>query len=359
MDVVLFGKNHGNHGPTRVTRGLAKGLSTLDHDVKMITYGDRSDPPNSDIKIESFQLPGQSVTSWRRLYSNVRDLVDSSEYDVFHALERYPHRSDIRTVQWTADSYIVWRRAKRQSLNVRSIAGEAILNWMSRSGATKADSVIASSPETKRQMVSLWFLSPDEIIPPGIDPTYRSKSIASESKPRVLFVGRFEERKGYDRILPYLNPSDEKFDVRIIGGIADEGYAQRSLAGGWKSCYLGYVDNSELEEEYESADIVVIPSYLENFSMVALEAISKGCIVIISQDCGFAQFEWANPAHGIYVVDSGQEAANKLRSVVQDVTIEEKKNAAFQLSSRFTWESISERYISKYEDVIKTRERKV
>lgn len=352
MDLLLFGKNHGQHGPTRVTRGLGNALHNIGHSVRLITYGDRSDSPHPDIEIDSHPLPDQSVLSWWNLYKNVKEVVDSNEYDVFHALERYPFRSDVRTVQWTSDSYIVWRRSPESSLNTRSLAGDLILNWMSRRGAKMAKSTIASSPETENQMRSLWLLPPKKIVPLGIDSAYRSPPSPVKDKVEILFVGRFEQRKGYDRILPHLNPDKIKCNISIVGGVKNESYAESLLDQKWKNRYLGYLSDRELESKYQSTDIVIIPSYLENFSMVALEAIAKGCIVIITRDCGFSQFKWANTDNGIYVVDSGKEIVEWINKILENKDdIQHKKESAFRLSERLTWDSVAKEYTNVYKSL--------
>ncbi|WP_283091181.1 glycosyltransferase family 4 protein [Halorubrum ruber] len=352
MDVLLFGKNHGQHGPTRVTRGIGSALQKMGHSVRLITYGDRSDSPHPDIEIDSHPLPEQSILSWWNLYKNVKNEVCSSEYDVFHALERYPFRSDVRTVQWTSDSYIVWRRSPESSLHARSLAGDIILNWMSRRGAKMAKSIIASSPETEDQMRSLWHLPPEKIVPLGIESAFRSPPSPVKNKVEILFVGRFEQRKGYDRILPHLNPDNPEYNINIVGGVKSETYAESLLGQKWENHYLGYLNDRELERKYQSTDIVIIPSYLENFSMVALEAIAKGCIVIITRDCGFAQFKWANPDNGIYVADSGSEIVEWINKILKNRNdIQNKKASAFKLSERLTWDNVAKEYTKVYESL--------
>lgn len=351
MEIVLFGKHHGHDGPTRYHRGLARALSDHGHGVKMIGYGNREQPPKEEITLEPISIPDRSVMAWRSFFRNVRQRVSKSDFDLFHSLERYPYPADVRTVHWTSDPYIVWRRAPDVDLNVRTLLGDIVLNWWSRRGTVRANTVIASSPETKWQMERYWRVSPDVVIPYGIPASFRMSPGSVPDRPRVSVIGRLEKRKGQDQILPHLSPNDPRYTLELIGGVADEAYAERTLAEGWREHHIGKVTGEDLERKYENSDIVVIPSYLENFSYVALEAIAKGCTVILTKGCGFAQFDWATKENGIYVADDGEEAAMLLEMLVTDQTLGDQKQAAFEVSARFEWKEIINQYLELYDQV--------
>ena len=133
MEVTLFGKHKGSHGPTRVTRGLASGLAAAGHRVKVLSYGDRADSPAPGVDLELLGEMPASVRGWWRLYRTVRRRLEGQDGDVFHAVERYPFAADVRTVQWTSDMSVMWRRTGTRP-PVRAFAGELLINWMSRRG---------------------------------------------------------------------------------------------------------------------------------------------------------------------------------------------------------------------------------
>ena len=352
MQVVLFGKHAGTDGPSRVTRGIAAGLAKQDINVTVLGYGQRSDLPHPNVQLELLSDIPSSVGGWRALYQAVQRRVEGINPDLFHALERYPYVSDIRTVQWTSDMVVMWERTGNRP-STRALIGEGILNWYSRQGATKATITVAQSAETVSQMKRLWKLSPDRIIPLGIKSEYLTQPQDPNQPPQVLVVGRISQRKGQKWLLKHLNPKDERYDLQIIGGKEDESYAADALDG-WKEQYCGYLSDDQLVAAYEQADIVVVPSHLETFSVVALEAIAKGCAVIITDTCGFAQFEWANQSNGVFVVSNGKEAAKTTEQISEQNPEEllQHKQAAFELAQNLTWEQITEQYIEQYEQLL-------
>lgn len=348
MQVVLFGKHAGTDGPSRVTRGMASGLAEKGLDVTVLGYGQHTDVPHSSVQLELFSDIPDSVGEWRALYQAVQKRVTEVNPDIFHALERYPYESDLRTVQWTSDMVVMWKKTGDRP-GTRALIGEAILNWYSRQGVRKATMTVAQSPETVSQMQRLWKSTPDTIIPLGIAGSSLTRPVEVSQPSKILVVGRISQRKGQRQFLDHLDPSSAQYDLQIIGGKADEEYAAEALDG-WKEQYRGYVAEKELRAAYEQGDIVVVPSHLENFSVVALEAIANGCAVVITDDCGFAQFDWADESNGIFVASGRAEAAIMTEQIAKSNPDEllRYKRSAFELAQRLTWDHIVERYIGLY-----------
>ena len=346
MEVTLFGKHKGSHGPTRVTRGLAGGLDAAGHRVKLLGYGNRADSPAPGVDLELLGEMPASVRDWWRLYRTVRRRVDGQDADVFHTLERYPFAADVRTVQWTSDMSVMWRRTSTRP-PLKAFAGEVLINWMSRRGVKNAGVVVAQSPETVRQMKRLWRMDANRTIPLGIESEFLAEPTTVHEPPRVLLVGRLDRRKGQQRLLDHLSPNDERFELRLAGGIKDDEYADKVLEE-WSDHYLGYLSESDLEEAYESADIVVVPSHLETFSMVGLEAMAKGCALVITEDCGLAQFGWANEDAGVFVATDGPDAASLLEHLSTSDSLDSYQRSAYGQAEQLTWERIADQYVDVY-----------
>lgn len=355
MHIGLFGKHWSETGPTMVHRGLARAIAEQGHEVSMIGYGDRTDPPVDNISVYSLGEPAidshNSVYSFYKIYKECRSLVQDIDLDVFHSLERYPFEADVRTVQWTFDNYILWRSGWISRPSLRSLVGGGMLNLMSRVGASKADYVVASSPVTKSQMDNLWWLSPDTVIPLGIESDWRKKHIPACKPTRILVVGELTPRKGSKAFFDELSTNSDDYTVLLAGNKNQTPYAKEILKT-WECQHRGFVSRTELEQLYESVDIVAIPSNLENFSIVALEAIAKGCIVVITKHCGFAQLEEANSNNGIFVVGSSEKAAEKVEELAKTNEFKPLAENAYRLSAQFTWDKIADQYLDIYKDII-------
>lgn len=346
--VALTGTfNTSDTGPSRVLEGLAGALADTGLEVHAFTHGDRDNHPHQDVHVSRFEKTPQSVPGFFSYFRWARSEIQDLNPDVIHPLEEYPFKADVRTVQWTSDSYERWRLCRDDFRGYGYFAGDVVLNVANRIGASRTGTVVASSPETARQMESYWRFSPDTVIPLGIDAETRTPPSEVSSPPRILLPGRITPKKGQREFLQELDSNSDEYQIDIVGGVSDEEY-WNSLSE-WHDCHHGFVERSVLEELYESADIVVVPSIHENFSLTALEGIAHSCVVIVTSRCGFAQFDWARPVNGIYTVDKPEDSGELAEELSGEVTISEKE-AAFDQSLELTWERIADQYAKQYND---------
>lgn len=346
LQISLFGTyNTEDTGPSRVTEGLARGLVDIGCSVEIITHGNRKEPPHEDISITHLGETPNSVLNFFKLYWRVHQHIKQTNPDIFHPLEDYPFGADVRTVQWAFTSVDLLRDSRFPGTNVpvRALLGEIPLYAASAYGAHRSKEVVVQSAVTERQIQQYWRLSSDRIIPLGINkedcvpPSKKSKTT------QVLFPGRITPIKGQARVLQYLDPNSGQYDVTMVGSVVDPDYLSKE----WLSHSEGFVPRERLNQLYEDADIVVIGSYHETFAMTAIEAIARGCIVVITEDCGFAQFDWANSSNGIYVVESGKEAAKTVRKLARK-KLSNEQQSAYELAKTLIWTNVAERYRDIY-----------
>ena len=350
MRVVLTGTfNQQDTGPSRVAGGLAEGLANRGVDVVLLAHGDRTDHPNENVSVRHLGPTPSSVPGFFRLYWRIHKFLSEESFDVFHPLEEYPGESAVRTVQWTVDDYERLRRCPDDFRGYGFLAGEAVLNLANLVGCLRTRTVVASSPETERQMEEYWRHGPDAVIPLGIEETDLSPPEPHDDV-RVLVPGRITPKKGQKRILDGLDPRSSAYVVDLVGGVADESYYE-SLSR-WHDRHHGFVAREALNRLYDGADIVVVPSVHENFSMTALEGIAHGCVVVVTEQCGFAQFEWATPENGIYVVADGTEAAEVVERLSQR-EIEDQRRSAHRLARTMVWGEIAGAYLELYVDALR------
>ena len=348
--VALTGTfNTSDTGPSRVLEGLAGALADTGLEVHAFTHGDCDEHPHSNVHITRFEKTPQSIPGFFSYFKWVRNQVRDLNPDIFHPLEEYPFKSDVRTVQWTSDSYERWRLCRDDFRGYGYFAGDILLNIANRIGASRTDTVVASSPETERQMRDYWRLEPDTVIPLGIDAETRTPPTEVSSPPRILLPGRITPKKGQRAFLEGLNPNSDDYQVDIVGGVADEAYWESIPE--WHDQHHGFVSRDRLLELYQQADIVVVPAVHENFSMVALEAIASGCTLVITRQCGFGQLNSAQACEGIVTLEGGERSGQEVMKLVslEDNELLKRKNAAYELSEQFTWEAIANVYLDIYQ----------
>lgn len=110
--------------------------------------------------------------------------------------------------------------------------------------------------------------------------------------PRILFVGtgRHESlRKGGDLLVPILNwvrQQGHEFELDVLAN-------QLPVAGGSPKFPVTYwgelIDDVALRSVYRSADLLILPSRIDNFPLVLQEAISCGLPVVVNDAGGVGE----------------------------------------------------------------------
>ena len=124
------------------------------------------------------------------------------------------------------------------------------------------------------------------VIPNAIDlEKYMSCENPAKDKSgkSLLFVGRLEKYKGIQDVvgmMPALLASEPDVRLTIVGG--DSGFRQeleglsKRLGVSDNIVFTGEVSSEDLLEKYREADIFVLPSRMEGFGIVLLEAMASG-----------------------------------------------------------------------------------
>ena len=139
-----------------------------------------------------------------------------------------------------------------------------------------------------------------ELIPywiTGQRPTSRNRYYQPCETLRIMAAGRVDRQKGVDILIgaaALLRRSGfERFSIDVYGKLADPTIPEliRSLGMDKFVRLAGQMPHRELLERYEQYDLFLFPTRpSEPFGIVPLEAMARGCVPIISADCGVA--EW-------------------------------------------------------------------
>ena len=238
------------------------------------------------------------------------------------------------------------------------------------------DCVVATSPQERDHMRPLVSTKGKiEIIPCGTDverfgavdrQTARQKlGIAPETK-IVLYVGRFDPRKGIETLVRAVGRPEVRqhsdFKLMIVGGSRlgqSDGNERerieeivRELDLGDRTEFLGRLDHTQLPTYYAAADVCVVPSHYEPFGLVAIEAMASGTPVVAS-DVGGLQFTVVPEETGLLAPAQDEAAfANAISRILADPTWQEAlgKASRQRVESCFSWDGVasqlSELYLS-------------
>ena len=131
---------------------------------------------------------------------------------------------------------------------------------------------------------------------------------------RVIFVGRLAPEKRLDEILSAASimPELEFF----IAGDGPMKELVLSLTERLPNLhYLGWLDRDHVLDAMDRADMLVLPSSLETFGTVALEALARKRFVIVSRECGISA--WPTLSKALFYIENGESLTATLDRMIQ------------------------------------------
>jgi glycosyltransferase involved in cell wall biosynthesis len=175
------------------------------------------------------------------------------------------------------------------------------------------------------------------VVPYGVDVNDVPDRPRQNSLFRVLFVGQMVQRKG----LEYLLKAWRKLrlpNAELV--LAGRGRVDKTLLAAFASEfeYVGELTNTELTKLYANSDIFCMPSLVEGFGLVYLEALASGLPIIATPNTGMADLV-QNGREGFIVPIRDVEAiAEKLEWAYQNrAALTEMRTAARKLAEAYPW----------------------
>jgi glycosyltransferase involved in cell wall biosynthesis len=125
-----------------------------------------------------------------------------------------------------------------------------------------------------------------------------------------LFVGRLAKEKGLECILQAASGlSDMRFTIVGDGPLRKR--VERAAAKTPNLRYLGWIDRLHVRREIDDSQLLLLPSKLETFGTVALEALARRRFVLTSPECGIAK--WPSLCRGLFQVGASETLTAAIR----------------------------------------------
>lgn len=149
-----------------------------------------------------------------------------------------------------------------------------------------ASTITAVSAYTGAVTERIFEISGVKTIYNWVDTTaFSTRGISERSKSqpfRILYIGSLNKRKGSDLLPPIMRELGEGFELKITGNLADWGDVSDI---GSRIKNIGHLKSvPELVRAYHSSDVLLFPTRLEGFGLVAAEAMSCG-LPVVASDC--------------------------------------------------------------------------
>ena len=208
------------------------------------------------------------------------------------------------------------------------------------------------------------------VIPIGIDKsrfhrldksTARAQLGIAADEETLLYVGRLDLIKGADVLLEALSLIENRPQIRlrIVGGgtasttPASLAALAQSLGVAERISFLGTAPNAELPLHYAAADMLIVPSWYESFSIATAEAMACGTPVIASNAPGPASFIQDGVSGRLVPPGDPRALADAIKGLLDDPALRQRLSAgATGAVAHLEWESIGDSISTVYSDLI-------
>jgi len=132
---------------------------------------------------------------------------------------------------------------------------------------------------------------------------------------RILFVGRLAAEKHVAAVIDAARTLPQ-LAFTIAGDGPQRSEVENAAAELPNLHYAGWVPRSSILELLDASDLLVLPSEIESFGTVALEALARGRSALVSPGCGIR--DWPEFSDSLYVMGADETVAAAVCRIAGD-----------------------------------------
>jgi len=198
------------------------------------------------------------------------------------------------------------------------------------------------------------------IIPNGVEIPDKPAGVQVGGILRLLYLGRLHPKKGIESLLAACAELNREGGIGwglTVAGAGDPVYfddlcAQTSNRRLTQQVRMvGEVQGGDKEKVFEQADVVVVPSYTENFAMVVAEALAHAVPVIVSQGAPWQRVE--EIGCGLWVSNDPESLAKAIEQMSQMPLHEMGQRGREWMKKEFAWPLRAQEMIHLYDRMVK------
>lgn len=293
---------------------------------------------------------------------------NTGKFDVvhIHSVFLWPTTAGAKSAQRFQVPYVISPRGMLVADLIRRknpILKSAWIAMFDKANIRSAAAIHATSETEVREMQSLGINSSRfAVIPNGLNlprwagDGFFSLGIVKDRRPRVLFLGRINWKKGIDLLIRAMAFVPEAH--LVVAGNDEERYTRElielveKLGFSDRISFIGPVHGEAKWNLLRSADVFALTSYSENFGNSVLEAMACGVPVVVTTGVGLASTVAADATGR--VVD-GTPAA--IGSAIQELLLDPHtrcrlgRNGSRIVAEKFSWSNIAREMIDLYSEV--------
>jgi phosphatidylinositol alpha-mannosyltransferase len=350
-------------GVNEHVRHTYQAMRRMGHDVWIVTskYGRERESEGHIIRLGTgYAFPangsmGRLTVSWR-FKRAARELLAEHRFDILHFHEPFvPFLSPTMLDQ--SDTVNV--------ATFHAFGGFSPSYWVGKRFAGRLADLLhgrIAVSGAARHFISRYFPGDYQIIPNGVDLDRFAHAEPFEELRdgtlNILFVGRFEERKGLIHLLrAYHRLRKRHVDARLLvigsGPKAREYRRFVGLRGVRDVEWLGHVSDDDKARYFASADIFCSPATgQESFGIVLLEAMAAGIPIVASDIHGYKNV-MQRGVQGLLVEPRNHRAlAAALYKLAGDADLRHRMGEEGRLRAPdYSWDRVTERIVDYYHEV--------
>ena len=343
--------NRNDGGPTRSVQGLCRAQAALGHEVTLIC--NESDLSTSEWPFSVYQFHGKL---------HLADAIElCSKFEIVHLHGIWLKMGHFVSVaaRKSGVPFVVHPRGYLQDWAIRQKKWKKRLAWFlyQKKDLEAAKMIIATAKIEETDVLKRLPNARVALLPNGIENQGHSKQFPSGGPRRALFISRIHIKKG---IVDLLNAWEEcHFDdwELIIAGPDSYGLwnklEKQYPLNEMKVSYLGSIDGCAKADLFRSADLLIFPTYSENFGLVVAESLSVGTPVLTTNGTPWSNLQTVGCG---WCIDPG-EISLKMQL---HVSLRLSKQKLFEMGTHgvdyihesFDWDKIARQSIAIYKDAI-------
>jgi glycosyltransferase involved in cell wall biosynthesis len=197
------------------------------------------------------------------------------------------------------------------------------------------------------------------LIPNGVEIPQTLHREPRGARLRLGFVGRLDPKKGIENLLAAGRILKDRgrpdFSLTIAGSGSSEYEAQLRreidrLQLSKEVAMLGDIRGEEKRRMFEQTDVVVVPSFTENFAIVVAEALAHGAAVIASTGTPWKEVE--RLGCGLWVNNDPASLADAISKMDSMPLAEMGERGRRWMAVDFSWEKCASEMIALYRNIL-------
>ena len=193
-----------------------------------------------------------------------------------------------------------------------------------------------------------------KVIPYGIsDGSIKKKLNYKKIKRKAIYFSRLHKKKGIEDLIKCWNEIGNKdWTLDIYGPVDNQNYKEKLIKMASNNDNINFFNpvynNKKKFKIFDNYDLMILPSYSENFGMIILESLARGLPVLTTVNTPWLNIKNKNAG---WVINSSY---NHLKSVLKKIFIYSEKKFtiksknAINLADKFSWKNVSKIYVKTY-----------